>query len=90
MKDIYANVVECKSIPGLKTRYQDIPIDIVIVRENTQGEYSGFEQQIEPGVVQSLKVITEAASRRVAEYAFQYASDNKRRKITCIHKANIQ
>ncbi len=53
-------------------------------------EYSGFEQQVEPGVVQSLKVITENASKRVAEYAFEYAIKENRKKLTCIHKANIQ
>jgi isocitrate dehydrogenase (NAD+) len=53
-------------------------------------EYSGFEQEVEPGVVQSLKVITENASKRVAEYAFEYAIKENRKKVTCIHKANIQ
>ena len=88
--DLFANIVPCVSVKGLKTRFSDVNIDLVVIRENTQGEYSGFEQKVEPGVVQSLKVITEHASRRVAEYAFEYAVKENRKKVTCIHKANIQ
>jgi len=88
--DLFANVVPVQSVPGLLTRHKNMKIDLVVVRENTQGEYSGFEQEVEPGVVQSLKVTTDSASRRVAEYAFQYAKNEGRKKVTCIHKANIQ
>lgn len=67
--------------------YDDV--DIVTIRENTEGEYSGIEHEIVEGVVQSIKLITEDASRRVAEYAFKYAKDNNRKKVTAVHKANI-
>lgn len=70
-----------------KTLYDDV--DIVTIRENTEGEYSGIEHEIVDGVVQSIKLITEDASRRVAEYAFKYAKDNNRKKVTAVHKANI-
>lgn len=84
---LYANLRPCRSIPGLKTRYDDI--DLVIVRENTEGEYSGLEHEVVPGVVESLKVITKAASLRIAEFAFYYAATQNRRKVSAIHKANI-
>ena len=101
---MFANIVPCTSVQGLQNRFSDTKIDLVVIRENTQGgylvtfkyfynvilEYSGFEQKVEPGVVQSLKLITEHASQRVAEYAFEYAIKENRKKITCIHKANIQ
>lgn len=77
----------CRSIEGYKTLYDNV--DIVTIRENTEGEYSGIEHEIVPGVVQSIKLITEPASRRVAEYAFTYAKDNGRKSITAVHKANI-
>jgi len=64
-------------------------VDIVTIRENTEGEYSGIEHTIVPGVVQSIKLITEHASLRVCEYAFLYAKQNKREKVTVVHKANI-
>lgn len=70
-----------------KTLYDKV--DVVTIRENTEGEYSGIEHEIVEGVVQSIKLITEEASRRVAEFAFQYTRDNKRRKLTAVHKANI-
>jgi len=88
--DLFANIVPCSTIPGLTTRFSDVNIDLVVIRENTQGEYSGFEQEVEAGIVQSLKVITENASRRVAEYAFEYSIKENRKKVTCVHKANIQ
>ena len=84
---LYANVRPCRTIEGYDTLYQGV--DIVTIRENTEGEYSGIEHEIVPGVVQSIKLITEPASRRVAEYAFQYAKDNNRRTVTAVHKANI-
>jgi len=85
--NLYANVRPCKSIEGFKTLYDDV--DVVTIRENTEGEYSGIEHEIVDGVVQSIKLITEKASRRVADYAFKYAEDNGRQKVTAVHKANI-
>lgn len=84
---LYANVRPCFSIPGYKTRYDNV--NLVTIRENTEGEYSGLEHEVVPGVVESLKIITRVASTRVAEYAFKYAADNKRHKVTAVHKANI-
>ncbi|CAG9864948.1 unnamed protein product [Phyllotreta striolata] len=85
--NLYANVRPCRSLEGFKTLYDEV--DVVTIRENTEGEYSGIEHEIVDGVVQSIKLITEEASRRVAEFAFQYAIDNKRKKVTAVHKANI-
>merc|ERR1719178_319850 len=85
--NLYANVRPCKSIEGFKTLYDDV--DVVTIRENTEGEYSGIEHEIVDGVVQSIKLITEKASRRVADYAFKYAEENGRHKVTAVHKANI-
>lgn len=85
--ELYANLRPTKSIPGLGARFQDV--DLVVVRENTEGLYSGIEHQVVPGVVESLKIITEKASTRVSEYAFAYARANGRRRITAVHKANI-
>jgi len=86
--NLYCNVVPIKSIPGIKTRHDNI--DIVVVRENTEAEYSGLEQEVSPGVVQSLKVVTRTASLRIAEAAFAYAVQNNRKSVAAIHKANIQ
>lgn len=85
--NLYANVRPCRSLEGYKTLYDDV--DVVTIRENTEGEYSGIEHEIVDGVVQSIKLITEEASKRVAEFAFQYAKDNHREKVTVVHKANI-
>ncbi|KAL0820847.1 hypothetical protein ABMA28_005517 [Loxostege sticticalis] len=85
--DLYANVRPCKSLDGIKTLYDNV--DVVTIRENTEGEYSGIEHEIVDGVVQSIKLITEEASKRVAEFAFEFARDNKRKKVTAVHKANI-
>lgn len=85
--DLYANVRPCKSLDGIKTLYDNV--DVVTIRENTEGEYSGIEHEIVDGVVQSIKLITEEASKRVAEFAFQFARDNKRKMVTAVHKANI-
>ena len=74
-------MVHAYNIPGVKTRHEDGRIDIRIVRENTEGEYSGLEHEVVPGVVESLKIITERNSRRIAEYAFEYATMNNRRKV---------
>jgi len=85
--DIYASIALIKNIPGLQTRHKDV--DLCIIRENTEGEYSGLEHQSVPGVVESLKIITRAKSERIAKFAFSFALANHRKKVTCIHKANI-
>ncbi|KAI9293933.1 hypothetical protein K502DRAFT_337932 [Neoconidiobolus thromboides FSU 785] len=85
--DIYASVVLCKNMPNLNSRLSGI--DFAIIRENTEGEYSGLEHQSYPGVVESLKVITREKSERIARFAFDFALRNGRKKVTCIHKANI-
>jgi isocitrate dehydrogenase (NAD+) len=84
---LYANLRPCKSIAGIKTRYEQV--DLVVVRENTEGEYSGLEHEVVPGVVESLKVITRTASERIARFAFDYASNHGRKRVTAVHKANI-
>ncbi|KAK9920926.1 hypothetical protein M0R45_029463 [Rubus argutus] len=85
--NLYANVRPCYSLPGYKTRYDDV--DLITIRENTEGEYSGLEHQVVRGVVESLKIITRQASLRVAEYAFHYAKAHGRERVSAIHKANI-
>jgi isocitrate dehydrogenase (NAD+) len=85
--NLYAAVRPVRSIEGIPTRYQNV--EIVIVRENTEGLYSGIEHEVVPGVVESLKIVTEAASARIAEFAFRYARERNRKKVTCFHKANI-
>lgn len=84
---LFANVRPCKSIVGYKTPYDNV--DSVLIRENTEGEYSGIEHEVVDGVVQSIKLITMAASERVARYAFQYAQDHNRPHVTAVHKASI-
>ncbi len=85
--DIFASLVLIKNIPGVKTRLNDI--DMVLIRENTEGEYSGLEHQSVKGVVESLKIITKYKSERIARFAFDFAEKNGRKKVTAIHKANI-
>ncbi len=85
--DLYASVRPIRSVPGLKTRYENV--DLVVMRENTEDLYSGLEHIVVPGVVESLKIITEKASTRIARHAFAYAQANGRRKVTAVHKANI-
>jgi len=85
--ELYANLRPIKNLPGVKARYQDV--DLVVVRENTEGLYSGIEHEVVPGVMESLKIITEKASTRIAKFAFEYAKKNGRKKITAVHKANI-
>ena len=85
--DLYASIRPAKSMPGVVSRYEDL--DLVVVRENTEDLYSGLEHEVVPGVVESLKVITRAASERIARFAFEYARRKKRRLITAVHKANI-
>jgi len=87
--DLFANVRPVFTLPGLKTRFQDVNIDMVIFRENTEDLYSGLEHEIIKDVVESLKIITRYASMRIANYAFAYSKKNNRKKITAVHKANI-
>jgi isocitrate dehydrogenase (NAD+) len=84
---LYANLRPVRSIPGLKTRYDDV--DLVIVRENTEDLYAGIEHMVGPDAAESIKIITRAASERIARFAFEYAVANGRRKVTAVHKANI-
>jgi isocitrate dehydrogenase (NAD+) len=85
--NLYAAVRPVRSMPGVKTRYE--AVDLVIVRENTEGLYSGIENQITDGVVASMKVATRPSCHRIAMWAFRYATHRKRRRITVLHKANI-
>jgi isocitrate dehydrogenase (NAD+) len=85
--DLYASLRPVKSVPNVKTRYEDV--DLVVVRENTEGLYVGIEHIIVPGVVESLKIITEKASTRIARFAFEHARKLGRKKVTAVHKANI-
>jgi isocitrate dehydrogenase (NAD+) len=85
--DLYANLRPVWNLPGVETRFQNV--DLVIVRENTEDLYAGLEHQVVPGVVESLKIITDRASTRVAQFAFAYARRNGRQRVTAIHKANI-
>ena len=87
MFDLYANVRPIRSLPGVRTAFHDV--DLVVVRENTEDLYSGIEHQIAPGVVESVKVITARASRRIARFAFELAERERRRRVVAIHKANI-
>src|SRR6476660_1753112 len=85
--ELYANFRPIRNLPHVTTRYPDV--DLIIVRENTEGLYSGIEHEVVPGVVESLKIITAKASTRISRFAFEYARKNKRKKIHAIHKANI-
>jgi isocitrate dehydrogenase (NAD+) len=85
--DLYANVVHVSSLPNVATRHKNI--DCVIIREQTEGEYSALEHESVPGVVECLKVVTATKSLRIAKFAFDYATKNNRKKVTCVHKANI-
>lgn len=85
--DLYANVRPVKALPNVPCRYPEL--DLVVVRENTEDLYAGLEHVVVPGVVESIKIITEKASTRIAKYAFEFARDNGRKKVTAIHKANI-
>jgi isocitrate dehydrogenase (NAD+) len=85
--DLYANLRPIKNLPGVKARYENV--DLIVVRENTEGLYSGIEHEVVPGVMESLKIITEKASTRIAKFAFNYAVANRRKKIAAVHKANI-
>ncbi len=86
---LYVNFRPVRMLAGLKTRYQDLPLDLAIFRENTEDLYAGLEHEVVPGVVESLKIITHNASRRIARASFEYARREKRARVTAIHKANI-
>ena len=85
--DLYANLRPVRALPNVPSRYPEL--DLVVVRENTESLYAGLEHIVVPGVVESLKIITEKASTRIARYAFEFARAEGRKKITCVHKANI-
>src|SRR5213593_4403919 len=85
--DLYANLRPVKSMPNIITRFENI--DLIVVRENTEDLYSGLEHEVVPGVVESLKIITERASTRIARFAFEYARTHARKRVTAVHKANI-
>jgi isocitrate dehydrogenase (NAD+) len=85
--DLYANLRPVKTLPGVKSRYDGV--DLIVVRENTEDLYSGLEHVVVPGVVESLKIITEKASSRIARFAFDHARRKGRRRVTAVHKANI-
>lgn len=87
--DLYANVRPVRSLPGVKTRFSDVAIDMVIFRENTEDLYSGLEHEVIKDVVTGLKVITRTASLRIAKAAFEYARQHGRKKVSAVHKANI-
>ena len=86
--NLFANVRPCKTITKLKNvPYENV--DIVTIRENTEGEYSGLEHEVVPGIVENLKIITRTACDNVNRHAFEYAKNNNRKKITCVHKADV-
>jgi isocitrate dehydrogenase (NAD+) len=86
---LYTNFRPVRMLPGLKTRFQDLPLDLAIFRENTEDLYSGLEHEVVPGVVESLKIITQNASMKISRAAFDWARREGRKKVTAIHKANI-
>jgi isocitrate dehydrogenase (NAD+) len=85
--DLYSNLRPVKSMPNIISRYENV--DLVVVRENTESLYAGLEHEVVPGVVESIKIITEKASTRIARFAFEYARKHGRKKVTAVHKANI-
>jgi isocitrate dehydrogenase (NAD+) len=85
--DLYANLRPSKNMPAVKSRYEGV--DLIVVRENTEDLYSGLEHTVVPGVVESIKIITERASTRIARFAFEHARANGRKRVTAVHKANI-
>jgi isocitrate dehydrogenase (NAD+) len=85
--DLYANLRPVRTLPGVKSRYEGV--DLIVVRENTEDLYSGLEHIVVPGVVESIKIITEKASTRIARFAFDHASKKGRKRVTAVHKANI-
>ncbi|MDI3508814.1 MAG: isocitrate dehydrogenase [Clostridiales bacterium] len=87
--DLYANLRPCISFKGVKTHYEDVPIDLVIVRENTEDLYAGIEHMVGKHAAESIKIITREASERIVRFAFEYAVREGRKKVTAVHKANI-
>ncbi len=87
--NLFVNFRPVRMLPGLKTRFSDLPIDLVIFRENTEDLYAGIEHEVASGVMESLKVITRTASEKIAKAAFEYAAREGRKKVEAIHKANI-
>ncbi len=87
--DLYVNFRPVRMLPGLKSRFQGVPIDMIIFRENTEDLYSGLEHEVVKDVVESLKIITRTASIRIARATFQFARREGRKKVTAVHKANI-
>jgi isocitrate dehydrogenase (NAD+) len=85
--DLYANLRPVRALPNVPCRYPEL--DLVVVRENTEDLYSGLEHVVVPGVVESIKIITEKASTRIARFAFEYSQRESRKKVTAVHKANI-
>ncbi|HET9480958.1 MAG TPA: isocitrate/isopropylmalate family dehydrogenase [Candidatus Polarisedimenticolia bacterium] len=85
--NLFASIRPARNIPGLKSRYEGV--DLIVIRENTEDVYAGIEHEVVPGVVESLRVVTEAASTRIARFAFEHAARHGRRRVTCLHKANI-
>ncbi|XP_054163504.1 isocitrate dehydrogenase [NAD] subunit gamma, mitochondrial-like [Oppia nitens] len=85
--NLFANVIHCESQTGIQTRHKDI--DIFLIRQNTEGEYSCLEHESVDGVVESLKIITRQRTEQISRYAFEFAKKNNRKKVTCVHKANI-
>src|SRR5881392_1643778 len=85
--DLYANLRPVKNVPGVKSHFENV--NLILVRENTEDLYSGLEHEVVPGVVESLKIITERASTRIARFAFEYARTHARKRVTAVHKANI-
>src|SRR5207248_3365415 len=85
--DLFANLRPVRSMPNIITRFENV--DIIVVRENTEDLYSGLEHEVAPGVVESIKIITERASTRIARFAFEYARTHGRKRVTAVHKANI-
>ena len=86
--DLFANVVHIRTIEGIKTRHNK-DLDFIVIREQTEGEYSSLEHELVPGVIECLKIVTRAKCERIAKFAFDYATKHNRRKVTAIHKANI-
>ncbi|XP_018007684.1 isocitrate dehydrogenase [NAD] subunit gamma, mitochondrial [Hyalella azteca] len=85
--DLFVNLFHCKTYPGVPAKHD---LDIVVIRQNTEGEYAMIEHETVPGVVECIKVITKEASEKLGRFAFEFAVNNNRKKVTCVHKANIQ
>lgn len=85
--DTFANVVHIRTLPGIQARHKDL--DFFVIREQTEGEYSAIEHESVPGVIECMKIVTEEKSRRIAKFAFDYATKHDRKKVTAVHKANI-